>query len=176
MPTKARDPMERFMARVVLNGECEDWTGAVDKDGYPMFQLGVRKTVRGHRWLWEQRHGPIPPGVVVRHTCDRPPCVKDEHLIAGRPVDNVRDRDERGRTARGARVGNAKLSWDQVAEMRRRNAEGETAYRLAREFGVSYSTAKCIVSGHSWKTGDLFHKPTGVAPAVQQSTANVGVG
>jgi hypothetical protein len=41
--------------------------------------------------------GPVPPGKIVRHTCDNPPCVNPLHLMIGTYGDNMRDRTERGR-------------------------------------------------------------------------------
>ena len=97
MAPKPRPPLDRFTARLVEDDGCLVWTGARDKDGYPLFQLGVRRLVRGHRWWWEQHHGPIPPGLIVRHGCDRPPCVR--HLELGTHADNAQDRQRRGRAA-----------------------------------------------------------------------------
>ena len=36
-----------------------------------------------HRWVWEQVNGPIPPGMVVMHRCDNPPCFRLDHLMLG---------------------------------------------------------------------------------------------
>lgn len=54
-----------------------------------------------HRWVWEQINGPIPPGQVVRHTCDNSSCFLYEHLILGTPADNSADMVSRGRARRG---------------------------------------------------------------------------
>jgi hypothetical protein len=42
--------------------------------------------------------GPVPPGKIVRHTCDNPPCVNPLHLMNGTSADNSRDMVLRGRT------------------------------------------------------------------------------
>lgn len=39
-------------------------------------------------------------GKVVRHTCDNPKRINPSHLLLGSPIDNVKDRDNRGRTFR----------------------------------------------------------------------------
>ena len=45
----------------------------------------------------------------------------------------------------------AKLDMDKAREIRRRAADGETATRLAREFGVSLRTACCVINGKFYK-------------------------
>jgi HNH endonuclease len=70
---------ERFWQRVDRRGpnECWPWTGEIVTGGYGVFRpLGRRsRRVRAHRWLWEQLHGPLPPGVVLDHLCHTPECV-----------------------------------------------------------------------------------------------------
>jgi len=39
----------------------------------------------------------LPKGMVVRHTCDNPPCYNPDHLLSGTYQDNVNDAKERGR-------------------------------------------------------------------------------
>lgn len=52
-----------------------------------------------HRVAYEQAHGQIPPGMVVMHSCDNPPCVNPDHLIIGTQSENVRDMYHKGRDA-----------------------------------------------------------------------------
>lgn len=53
--------------------------------------------VSQHRMAYELYYGPILDGLVVRHTCDNPPCVNPLHLKVGTYADNTRDAMERGR-------------------------------------------------------------------------------
>ena len=72
--------------------DCIEWTGARSSNGY-----GRHGKRYAHRMAWEQAHGPIPDGLVVRHSCDNPPCVNVEHLLLGTQADNVEDARARRR-------------------------------------------------------------------------------
>lgn len=75
---------------------CILWTLAVDADGYGTVRRNGR-TYRAHRLAYEQLVGPIPAGLVLRHTCDTPACVNVAHLIPGTVAENNADARERGR-------------------------------------------------------------------------------
>lgn len=88
---------ERFWRYVDKAGpdECWVWTGA--KAG----EYG-RVSVKGvgfgaHRISYEMAKGPIPPGFIILHSCDNPPCVNPSHLRVGTHTDNVHDMLEKGR-------------------------------------------------------------------------------
>lgn len=80
-------------------------TGCWEYKGPRFAQVKAQGTnpLLGHRVSYEHHHGPIPEGMMVRHKCDNPPCVNPNHLEVGTHQDNMNDRDERGRTARGDR-------------------------------------------------------------------------
>lgn len=65
---------------------------------------------QAHIASWEAKNGRrVPTGLLVRHKCDVSLCVNPDHLETGTHADNMRDRNARGRTARGARHGHSKL-------------------------------------------------------------------
>lgn len=70
----------RLLARAKVEGDCWLWTGALTA-GYPKFWT-ERGTARGHRWLYEQLHGPIPTGWSIDHLCRNRACVRPQHLEA----------------------------------------------------------------------------------------------
>lgn len=52
---------------------------------------------------------------------------------------------------RGEQNRNARLTWDQVREIRARSAQGVSRRELAEEFGVTATSISYIVLGRTWK-------------------------
>lgn len=141
---------ERFWPRVDRSGDCWPWTGPCNLTGHGRTHIG-KKHHAAHRLAWELTHGPIPAGLVVRHTCDNPPCCNPAHLLLGTVKDNSRDMSERGRSVRGERNHRTKLTAEQVQAIRARYATGEVSYgRLAREYGLSKAGVYNIVQRQVW--------------------------
>lgn len=138
---------------------CDEWTGARSSKGYGQrFKDGrVQYT---HRLAWEEAHGPIPAGLYVLHHCDNPPCREIEHLFLGTAADNTADmmakgRNVIGRRYRGEANSHAKLTWEQVSEIRRLYSTGNYSHRrLALMFGVSKYPISTIVRGMTWRLED----------------------
>ncbi len=79
-----------------------------------------------HRVSYELHNGPIPSGMNVLHECDNPSCCNPNHLFLGTQIDNVADRTVKGRSARGGKIGTAKLTeQDPVLGMRSMRAQEE---------------------------------------------------
>lgn len=90
----------------------------------------------------------------VLHRCPDGPnrlCCNPKHLAIGSDQDNADDRERDGNQARGERMGSAKLTEDQVVEIRRRHGEGEMVTVLAEEFDVSHGTVGALVRRETWK-------------------------
>lgn len=96
---------------------CWLWDGYIKPDGYGFLRSFTQK-VLAHRASYIAHIGPIPDNMVVRHKCDVRCCVNPNHLELGTSQDNVNDRNERGRTARGHRVSRTRLSDDDVRFIR----------------------------------------------------------
>ena len=95
---------ERFWAKVDKpdnkKATCWTWAGYVDKAGYGVFRY-KNKNMAAHRASYLINNGEIGEGLVIRHTCDNPQCVRPSHLIPGTQLENMLDKVERDRAGRG---------------------------------------------------------------------------
>jgi hypothetical protein len=142
----------RFWSRVDTSGECWVWTGPKNPLGYG---VAGHKKVPGrdrltHRFAWQMTNGPIPPGLYVLHHCDNPPCVNPDHLWLGTIADNNRDRNIKGRDARGEGNANAKLTVMDVQNIRAAHSQGVGLNAISRTFGISPAQAHRVTSRRSW--------------------------
>ncbi len=140
-----------FWGRVDIRNsdECWEWQGGRNQKGYGKFYLESGK-MYAHRFAWTITNGDIPPGTVVRHTCDNPPCCNPAHLELGTHADNMRDAVERGRIARGSRQGKAILGEGDVTEIWRLLSEKKTQAEVAATYGVGRKAINDIATGKSW--------------------------
>lgn len=151
---------ERFWTKVRKTETCWIWEASTVHGGYGKFFLekqGRRsKFARAHVVAYTLTKGPVPPGLLVLHTCDVRLCVRPEHLFAGTQQVNIRDAMKKGRWVAPPRlVGeshpHARLTEDQVVQIRHRAAARESLHDLATEYGVAHSTIENVVYLHSWK-------------------------
>lgn len=87
---------------------------------------------------------------MVCHTCDNRACVNPKHLWLGTQADNLRDMVGKGRSNRGEKHWNSKLTEGQVADMRKRRGEGMLIREIASKFNISRAQAQRVVTGERW--------------------------
>ena len=86
------------------------------------------------------------------HSCDNPSCVSLAHLSVSSQQVNILDmwlKDRHGRP-RGERAPSAKVTEEQVREIRRRRATGEPMTKLGQRFGLHRETVRNICAGKTW--------------------------
>jgi hypothetical protein len=143
--------LERFWDKIDAKDidECWLWTAACI-DGYGTIRFKKRSYV-ATRIMYLVHNGFLNPNLLVRHTCDNPSCCNPQHLILGTYKDNTGDAVSRGRTNRGSKNPKAKLTEDQVNEIRALHAArtGRDWGRnvLALELGIGPSHLSRIVCG-----------------------------
>lgn len=138
-------PQERFWnyAQRGEPGECWNWTGNKDKDGYGSLR-SLTTQIRAHRLSYEMHNGAIPDGHVVRHSCHNPSCVNPGHLLTGTQQDNVNDTMQAGHIRVNEAHPNCKFSNEVVAEVRQSSGKRKD---IAKAFGISESQVGNIRSG-----------------------------
>ncbi|MDQ5870783.1 MAG: HNH endonuclease [Acidobacteriota bacterium] len=157
----------RFWSKVQGSDEgCWLWLGSRGSKGYGQLRIfdgpigDTGRLVRAHRISYELNVGPIPTGLWVLHHCDNPPCVRPDHLFLGTVSDNAQDMLRKGRGVfqqhperhpRGEAHPMAKLSIEDVAELRRLREIGWSQNALSRRFRTTQSNVWRIIHGHNWK-------------------------
>lgn len=161
----SREDTRRFWSKVVRRSDDECWVwAAATVGGYGTFKTGGRQ-VKAHRIAYALEVGPIPEGQIVCHRCDVPNCVNPSHLFLGTHADNAADRNRKNRQATGARTkperrargeaaSGAKLTEDEVLNIRYSLRAGNSVRSVARYYGVSPSAVQFIKSGHTWRHVD----------------------
>lgn len=152
-------PVSRFISLIAPSSftpqGCWLWNGATKGNGYGSFQWGGSNWP-AHRASYALFVGPVQKGMDVCHRCDNRACVNPDHLFIGTRAENMADCRAKGRTARGARLGDrrgengpaAKLNWSAVREIR---ASGEPSKILAARHGVGPDNINRIRRNDTWK-------------------------
>jgi hypothetical protein len=151
-----RPAAERFWEKVEKTETCWLWKGAVYRSGYGQFTLYARKPKKQHgmnasRAAWILTRGKIRRGLEVCHTCDVKRCVNPEHLFLGTRAENAADMVAKKRHAYGERQGSAKLTEDDVQEIRWLAGMGADKSVLAIAYGVVKQNISMIVKRQSWR-------------------------
>ncbi|MFJ5645875.1 HNH endonuclease [Streptomyces sp. NPDC093223] len=89
---------------------CIYWIKALTTDGYAkavVTEGGRERTVRVHRWLMEQVHGPLPAHTITAHSCNESLCVHLDHLSNATQRTNMRQMSDQGRAGGRVHLGHA---------------------------------------------------------------------
>lgn len=143
----------RFLSKVEEGSpnECWPWMGGRFKDGngvasYGAFTIG-RRTIKAHRYAYAIAFGPFDTRLKVCHQCDNPMCCNPNHLWLGTYDDNNKDRNLKGRQAKGESVSTARLTEQQVIAIR---DDPRTQRAIAAAYGLAKSTVGYIKSKRNW--------------------------
>jgi hypothetical protein len=134
-------------------GECWGWKASTIRHGYP--QLTCKYSLFKHKnaaiGSYVIHKGPIPEGMVVMHTCNNPICTNPDHLEIGTQQQNIDYKVSLNRQNRGEKVNTAKLTEEQVREIRKLMEDGVSVQTVAVMYGMSNTTVYDIKKRKIWK-------------------------
>lgn len=133
----------------------------VTEDGRAFLEIGTDPGHGGYHYcaqVKKRRHvlicetftGERPRPSVVRHLNGVPGDDRIENLAWGTQKENCQDTVRHENSTKGKRNAQAKLSEEQIIEIRQRWAKGESPTLLAFEFGMSQPGIQDIVRGRTW--------------------------
>lgn len=134
---------------------CIEAVGWRDSQGYGHVSHQGRR-VKEHRLAYVTFHNLNLEdilGIIVRHICDNPSCRNPEHLVLGTNQENSQDMVDRGRSTRGSKHPNSKLTERDVQIIRDtyRFRDREFGGRaLAARFGVTPAAISDVINNRRW--------------------------
>ena len=154
-PLRFRKGHNNFIAddRVIVDADTGCWNfqrNILTSSGYGRIRVDDRWML-AHRASFIFANGPLPPQAWVLHRCDNPACVNPEHLFAGTNLDNIADMVAKRRHIHGERHHRAKLTEQDVLDIRTSFARGEQRRPIAERHGITIGHVKDVVHGRVWK-------------------------
>lgn len=141
----------------VKENGCIEFTGAQNPKGYGQFFYRGRMD-KAHRIAYHLCISTIPNDLWVLHKCDNPPCVNPEHLFIGTAADNNDDMYQKGRHGFKAHIGikhgRAKLTEDDVKNIRLLYEQGKSQQRIAEIYNMGQSQIGRIIRKEEWSHVD----------------------
>lgn len=146
MTNEMKIPLARALACVERRGPDECWpsTNRPAKNGYVLARAYL------HRVILTHTHVLLPQRCRPSMRDGAGPCGNPAHLAWGTRADNEADKVMHGRSSRGERQWQSKLTTRDVLEIRARCAAGETQSAIARAFGLNQGTVSQIANRKRW--------------------------
>lgn len=131
--------------------QCIEWPYAMGTQGYGLYHNNGRP-VRVHRYVCALAHGPAPRGSKshASHLCGNRKCFNPRHLRWATAAENTQDKILHGRSPRGERHHNCKLTKQQAIHIYSLRGKGLTQKKIAEKYGVSRGAISAILHGRTW--------------------------
>jgi hypothetical protein len=151
--TPPGEPLEWLCRHVTHTGsDCLKWPYATAR-GYGIVSIdGVQRVASN--LMCELVHGPSPSAAhETAHSCGNGHlgCVNPTHLRWATRIENRHDMIEHGSRSVGEKNGSAKLSEDDVRQVRALKRQGVHIDQIASRFHISRAQAYLIVNRSRWK-------------------------
>lgn len=174
LPELSAQDIQRFWKKVKVTAdadECWNFFPVGKRFGRGFFSIkGINFFAA--RISYFINYGTDPRDLLVCHTCDNPGCVNPKHLFLGTQFDNMQDCSRKGRAPkvtwkvaqgdahysrrcpekvlRGSSNGAAKLTDDDVRNIRKLAADGVKQHEIAKRFNVAQGHISAIVTRSKW--------------------------
>lgn len=143
----------RFILETALpftGDDCLPWPYSRANYGYGEIVINGRKRL-AHRIICELAHGSAPEGKNdAAHSCGNRLCCNPRHLRWASRQENVDDTLIHGTRLRGERVRHAKLTEQQVIEIRGLISDGVRKATIAKQYGITEASVLDIDAGRTW--------------------------
>lgn len=139
------DVINRFWSKVDRSDpdSCWNWVAGKNLDGYGRFRwLKVKKQAHHVAYYLQHREWPT----YLLHECDNPACCNPAHLKQGTHLENVRDRDSKGR-------GRAFKNTAVAPQVKQMIAQGMRNRDICKALGVKNDAVSRIRNGHIHRSG-----------------------
>ncbi len=91
---RSRSPIVRLLQRIIVQGHCWIWNGAVSGPpgrGYGiLWDHTIKRLVKAHRRSYELFRGTIPIGFEIDHICRNRLCINPDHLYVVTHSENIK--------------------------------------------------------------------------------------
>jgi hypothetical protein len=144
--------------RMYKSGEWRQIPGGPDVHGYRIIRVSPAVSSNGrsqklyvHILVATAFHGPRPDGMQCRHLNGNRSDSRPENLAWGTISENQMDRVPHGTSNRGEMHGMAKLSIQQINEIRSLVSSGKSVAFVAKQFNISASHVYSVTRKRAWK-------------------------
>jgi hypothetical protein len=141
---KAPKPIEYY----INENNCWIYTShRQSHNGYPEMCINTKRARMSH-YIYRRFRGKIPENHIIMHVCDSPTCINPNHLKAGTILENIQDKVDKGRQARGEKQRLAKLTEGQILAIR---ADTRSLRLIAKDYNIDYTHVSAIKRRKVWK-------------------------
>ena len=157
-----RAPLNTRFGRYVYlsdTSDCWQWRGAKNEHGYGVIGKGARGSgnIKANRLSYQIFYNKnLTSKECVCHSCDNPECTNPNHLFLGNQRENIRDMICKNRNSPppvrlGELNNKAKLTKDNVQEIRKLSVQGMSSRKIAALFSVNKTSILSIINNKSWR-------------------------
>ena len=153
---RKQNTIQDFWNKVDIQGPDDCWIWQHRSDRYGVFSWNGREW-GSHRFSWALANNhnldlPIPTEKFVCHTCDTKLCCNPRHLYLGDHKANTIDAHQRDLFAKGENIPSAKLTEQQVLEIRSMpyGRRGDNK-RIQLKYNICRDQVRNIINRTHWK-------------------------